>query len=259
MDLPTKNGSRKLEGKVVIITGASRGIGAEAGRRFANEGACVALAARSSQAIEDIAHEIRSNGGQAVAVPTDVSDPDSVQTLVRKTVEAFGQLDLAFNNAGEGHMPAPLADLSIEDFDRSIAVNLRGVFLAMKFEIPAMLAGGGGAIVNMSSTAGLSGVKGLGDYVAGKHGVIGLTRAAAMDYAAKNIRINTIAPGPIRNERIARLSEEAQQPIAAAVPMRRVGLPEEVCAAAIWLCSEEASFVTGTVLSVDGGRMGGWG
>ncbi len=148
--------------------------------------------------------------------------------------------------------------MAVEDFDRSIQVNLRGVFLSMKFEIQAMLAGGGGAIINMASTAGLVGVRGLSDYVAAKHGVIGLTKAAALDYVARNVRVNVIAPGSVLNERIAALSEQGRQPIINAVPLRRIGLAEDVCAAAIWLCSDEASFITGTVLSVDGGQLAGF-
>lgn len=251
--------SRRLEGKVAIITGASRGIGAAAARRFAGEGASVVLAARSQVELERLADEIRKGGGRALAVPTDVGDPASVEAMVQQTLAAFGRLDAAFNNAGDGHRPVPLADLSLDDFDRAIRVNLRGIFLAMKYEIPAMLASGGGAIVNMSSTAGLSGVKGIAGYTAGKHGIIGLTRTAALDYAAQNIRANVLAPGPIQTERISQLSDEMRQPIAAAVPMRRIGLPEEVAAAAAWLCSGEAAFITGSVLSIDGGRMAGWG
>lgn len=259
MTSPKRNGRGKLDGKVAIITGASRGIGADAARRFAQEGACVVLVARSKEVIEKVADEIKAAGGEALAVPADVSRAGDVENVVKKTMDKFGRLDVAFNNAGEGHIPVPLADISIEDFDRAIAVNLRGIFLAMKFEIPAMLASGGGAIVNMSSTAGLSGVWGIGSYVAAKHGVIGLTRAAAMDYAAQHIRVNALAPGPVLTERIAGLTEEMRRPIYAAVPMRRIGLPEEVSAAAIWLCSDEAAYITGTILSVDGGRMGGWG
>ncbi len=251
------NGRPILEGKVVLITGASRGIGATAARCFAAKGACVALVARTKEAIESIASEIKASGSQALAIPADVGDAEAVERAVKKTVEEFGRLDLAFNNASEGHVSLPLADMMVKDFDRSIQVNLRGVFLSMKYEIPAMLAGGGGAIVNMTSTAGLFGVHGLGDYVAAKHGVIGLTKTAALDYAARNVRVNAIAAGPIFNERIAALSDEGRQPIINAVPLRRIGLPEDVSAAAIWLCSDEASFITGVVLSVDGGQMAG--
>ncbi len=258
MTQSNENGRRKLEGKVALITGASRGIGATAARRFAAAGACVALVARSQAAIEAIAREIKAGGGQALAIPADVSQPEAVENAVSRTVEAFGRLDLAFNNAGQGHVSFPLVDMAVEDFDRSIQVNLISVFLSMKYEIPAMLAGGGGAIVNMASTAGLFGVRGLSDYVAAKHGVIGLTRSAALEYAAKNVHVNVIAAGPILNDRIAALSDEGRQPIINAVPLRRIGLPDDVSDAAIWLCSDEASFITGAVLPVDGGQMAGF-
>jgi NAD(P)-dependent dehydrogenase (short-subunit alcohol dehydrogenase family) len=246
-----------LEGKIAIITGASRGIGAQAARVFVREGATVVLAARSEGGLNRTVDEIQAGGGYALAVPTDVGDPTSVERLVNQTLQTYGHLDIAFNNAGEGHMPVPLANLAIDDFDRAVRVNLRGVFLAMKFEIPAMLATGGGAIVNMGSTAGLNGVRGIAGYVAGKHGIIGLTKTAALDYAGQGIRVNVIAPGPVLTERIESLSEEARQPIKNAVPLGRIGLPEEIAWTAAWLCSEQASFITGAVLPVDGGRLAG--
>jgi NAD(P)-dependent dehydrogenase (short-subunit alcohol dehydrogenase family) len=246
-----------LAGKVAIITGASRGIGAAAARTFAAAGATVVLAARDEQALAAVAKSVGDIGGRALAVPTDVADPESVRRLVQQTVAAYGRLDAAFNNAGEGHQPTPLADLDVDAFDRAVRVNLRGIFLAMKFEILSMLAGEGGAIVNMSSTAGLSGVRGMGGYVAGKHGILGLTKTAALDYAGSNIRVNAIAPGPILTERIVHLSEEARQPIIRAVPMGRIGLPEEVGALAAWLCSGQAAFITGATIPIDGGRLAG--
>ena len=246
-----------LRDKVVIITGASRGIGAAASRAFARAGAAVALAARSEQAISAIAQEIRTAGGHALAVPTDVGDPLAVEHLVERTLATFGRLDAAFNNAGDGHMPTPLADVAVEDFDRAVRGSLRGVFLAMKYEIPAMLAGGGGAIVNMSSTAGLQGVRGIAGYVAAKHGIVGLTETAALDYAARHVRVNAIAPGPILTERLSSLTEEARTPVARAVPMGHLGQPEEVAALAVWLCSDQASFITGATIPIDGGRLAG--
>jgi NAD(P)-dependent dehydrogenase (short-subunit alcohol dehydrogenase family) len=154
-------------------------------------------------------------------------------------------------------MPTPLAELAVEDFDAAVRGSLRGVFLAMKYEISAMLAGEGGAIVNMSSTAGMRGVRGMAGYDAAKHGVIGLTECAALDYAQQHIRVNAIAPGPILTERLAALSDEARAPVVRAVPMGRVGLPEEVAAVAAWLCSDQASFITGTTIPIDGGRLAG--
>lgn len=244
-----------LTGKVALITGASRGIGAAAARTFAAAGAIVVLAARDEQDLAAVAQGIITGGGRALAVPTDVGDPASVERLVQRTLDAYGRLDAAFNNAGGGHMPAPLADIAVDTFDGALRVNLRGVFLCMKYEIPAMLAGGGGAIVNMSSTAGLGGVRGMGGYVAAKHGISGLTKAAALDYAARNVRINAVAPGPILTNRIAHLSDEARDPIVRAIPMSRLGHPEEVGAVAVWLCSDQATFVTGATIPVDGGRL----
>jgi len=237
----------KLDGKVAIITGASRGIGAAAARRFAAEGARVVLAARTANALAAIAAEIP----EALAVETDVSDEASVRRLVEATMDRFGRLDVAFNNAADHHGLTPLADIPAADFDRTIAVSLRGVFLSMKFEIPAMLATGGGAIVNMSSTAGVAaGTAGLSSYVAAKHGVIGLTKAAALDYADKGIRVNALMPGPI----FTRPEMEAAN-VGQWVPMKRMGTADEVAAAAAWLCSDESAYITGTALAIDGGKL----
>jgi len=244
-----------LNGKVAIITGASRGIGATSARIFASSGAKVVLAARDEKALATIVKDVRSTGGQAIGVPTDVSDPVSVEHLIHRTLDACGRLDAAFNNAGDGHMPSPLADIKVEDFERAIRVNLTGVFLSMKYQIPAMLRNDGGAIVNMSSTAGLSGVKGIARYVASKQGIIGLTKTAALDYAQLKIRVNAIAPGPILTDRLKQLKNRDQ--VALAVPMRRIGEPEEVAYTAAWLCSEQASFITGATVPVDGGRLAG--
>jgi NAD(P)-dependent dehydrogenase (short-subunit alcohol dehydrogenase family) len=247
-----------LAGKVALVVGASRGIGATTAQAFANAGAAVALAARDASALEGIARAIQDTGGKARAIPTDVSDPLAVARLVAKTLEAYGRLDAAFNNAaGGGRPPTPLAEIPVEDYDSALAINLRGVFLAMKEEIPAMLYSGGGSIVNMSSTAGLSGVRGMSAYVASKHGVVGLTRVAALDYAERNIRVNAVAPGPILTDRIKILSDEARTQIAQAVPMRRLGQPEEVAALVVWLCSDQAAFMTGATLTIDGGRLSG--
>ena len=239
-----------LEGKVAIITGASRGIGAAAARAFSAAGARAVLAARSSGPLEELAAEIRAGGAEALAVTTDVSSEDSVKELIGRAVDAFGRLDVAFNNAGEGQMPQPLADLPSDWFDRAILANLRSAFLCMKYEIPAMLATGGGAIVNMSSTAGVSVAQGIAAYAAAKHGVIGLTKVAALDYAEKGIRVNALAPGPILTDpRMERAN------IGQFVPIKRMGRPDEVAEAAVWLCSDESAFVTGAVLAIDGGRL----
>ena len=154
-------------------------------------------------------------------------------------------------------MATPLADISVEEFEAALKTNLYGAWLGMKYEIPAMLAAGGGAIVNMSSTAGLQGAPGMGPYAAAKHGVVALTKTAALDYGKRNVRVNAVAPGPIVNEQMSRLPEETLQGIARYVPLGRLGRTEEVARAAVWLCSDEASFITGAVLSIDGGRLAG--
>ena len=248
-----------LRGKVAIVTGASRGIGAATARAFADAGAAVALAARSEHELTELAAAISAAGGRAIAVPTDVGNADAVRQLVERTVETFVTLDLAFNNAaGGGPPPTPLADVPVDAYDTAIAITLRSVFLSMKFEIPAMLqTGEGGAIVNMSSTAGLEAVGGLAGYVSAKHGVIGLTKTAALDYGDRNIRVNAVAPGPILTDNLARAGEEAQRQAASAMPIRRVGLPDEVARVVVWLCSDRASYVTGATIPIDGGKLAG--
>ena len=251
-------GAGELDGKVAVVTGASRGIGAAVARAFSNAGAAVALAARDGSALDRLADEITGAGGNAIAWPTDVSDADAVARLIDRTVAQFGRVDVACNNAaGGGHRPTPLAEVSLDAFDSAVAVNLRGIFVAMRYEIPAMLASGGGAIVNMSSTAGSQAVAGLVAYVATKHGLEGLTKVAALDYAAAGIRVNAIAPGPILTDNLKRAGADAQAMAAAAMPLRRLGQPDEVAAAAVWLASDAAAFVTGTTLTIDGGKLAG--
>ena len=252
-------GSRPtLEGRAGIITGASRGIGAATARAFVAAGVAVALAARDGAALAALAEELSSDGGRAIAVPTDVADRASVERLVDQTVDAFGRLDLAFNNAaGGGQAPTPLAELPVDAYDSAVAITLRGVFLSMKYEIPPMLETGGGAIVNMSSTAGLEGVGGLAGYVSSKHGVIGLTKVAALDYAERGVRVNALAPGPILTDRLAEAGEEMQKRAGMAMPMRRIGQVQEIAAAVVWLCSDQASYITGVTLPIDGGKLAG--
>jgi NAD(P)-dependent dehydrogenase (short-subunit alcohol dehydrogenase family) len=249
-----------LEGKVALVMGASRGIGAEIARAYAAAGAGVVLAARDEQALLRVADEIDGAGGHAIAVRADVSSEADVRAAVRVAIDEFGRLDVATNNAAGGAPPTPLADLQLADFEQSIRTNLVGGFLAIKHEIAAMLENDGpvrGAIVNISSTAGLEGVASLAGYSATKHGLIGLTKVAALDYAERGIRVNAVAPGPILTHDLERAGEKYQRMAAEAMPMRRVGLPSEVADAVVWLSSEQSSFVTGTTVVIDGGKMAG--
>jgi NAD(P)-dependent dehydrogenase (short-subunit alcohol dehydrogenase family) len=247
-----------LTDQVAVVTGASRGIGAATARAFAQAGAAVVLAARDKTRLDDLAAEITAAGGTALSVTTDISDPGDVERMVSSTLDAFGRLDIAFNNAaGGGHPPTPLTDVALEDFDSAIAINLRGTFLCLKHEIAAMLDSGGGAIVNMTSTAGLEAVGGLAAYVSSKHGIVGLTKVAALEYAARGIRVNAVAPGPILTEQLERAGAAAQQAAAQAMPMKRMGRPEEVAATVTWLCGDSASFITGATIPIDGGKLAG--
>jgi NAD(P)-dependent dehydrogenase (short-subunit alcohol dehydrogenase family) len=246
-----------MSGRVALVAGASKGIGAATAAEFAAAGAAVVLAARDTAALKSVAEGIEARGGRTLAVGTDVTDPGSVRRLVEQAVERFGRLDAAFNNATAGPLPAPLADIDPDEFDLGIATNVRGTFLGMKFQIPAMLASGGGAIVNMASLAGVIGVANLAAYVAGKAGIIGLTKVAALDYADQGIRVNVVAPGPILTHHLEAAGPQAQRGAAQATPMRRTGTVAEVARAVLWLCSEQSSFITGTVLPIDGGQAAG--
>lgn len=246
---------------MAIVTGAGRGIGAATARALARAGSTVVLAARTETELALVARQIIEAGGQALPVVTDVADPTSVERLVQDTVAAHGRLDIAFNNAGEGHQPQALADLSVGEFDRTLSTTARGVFFSLKSEIAAMLENDppGGAIVNMASTAGLRGVPGIAAYVAGKHAIVGLTETAALDYAQHGIRVNAVAPGPVASHRLVSLDASTRERIAGSVPLGRLGAVEEVAAAVTWLCSDQASFITGVTLCVDGGKLAGGG
>lgn len=246
-----------MQGRVALVAGASKGIGAATAEAFANAGAAVVLGARNAEALQEVVGRIEARGGQAIGVRTDVADVDSMRNLVDQALGTYGRLDAAFNNATDGPMPAPLADIDPDEFDRGIATNIRGTFLGMKFEIRAMLPTGGGAIVNMASVAGLNGTANLAAYVAGKAGIIGLTKVAALDYADAGIRVNVVAPGPILTYHLEAAGPEAQRLAGLATPMRRVGTTSEVAQVVLWLCSEQAAFVTGTVVPIDGGQSAG--
>jgi NAD(P)-dependent dehydrogenase (short-subunit alcohol dehydrogenase family) len=243
--------------RVALVAGASRGIGADTAKAFARAGYAVVLGARDTDALRRVVDEITAAGGRAAAAKTDVGDVDSMRGLVELAVNEYGRLDAAFNNATDGPMPAPLADIDPDEFDLAIRVNVRGTFLGMKFEIPAMLATGGGAIVNMASVAGLRAMTNLAAYVTGKAGIVGLTETAALDYADRGIRVNVVAPGPILTHHLERAGAEAQRLAAASVPMGRVGTTIEVADTVLWLCSDESSFVTGATIPIDGGQLAG--
>ena len=247
------HGAGTVDGQVALVAGASKGIGAATAEAFAAAGAAVVLGSRDTAALGAVASRISSRGGRVLATYLDVTDADSMRQVVDQALSMFGRLDAAFNNASAGPLPTPLADIDPADFDLGIATNIRGTFLGMKFQIPAMLRSGGGAIVNMASIAGLNGTANLAAYVAGKAGIIGLTKVAALDYADQGIRVNVVAPGPILTYHLEAAGPQAQQGAAMSTPMRRVGRPAEVAQVVLWLCSEQSSFVTGTVVPIDGG------
>jgi NAD(P)-dependent dehydrogenase (short-subunit alcohol dehydrogenase family) len=244
-------------GKVAFVTGGANGIGRAAALAFARDGASVVVADVSETQNQETARMIQDLGGRALAVACDVSRNADVQRALNATVDRFGRLDFAFNNAGIEYKIKPAADVTEEEWNRIMDIDLRGVFLCMKHEIPLMLKQGGGAIVNTSSGAGIKGFKGGAAYVAAKHGVVGLTKAAALDYAQSNIRINAVCPGIIDTPMMDRFSggtDEGRHAVIAQEPVGRMGTPEEIAATVVWLCSDAAAFVVGHAMVVDGGQ-----
>jgi NAD(P)-dependent dehydrogenase (short-subunit alcohol dehydrogenase family) len=250
--------ARRLEGRVVLVTGASSGIGRAAAKRFAAEGACVAAGARRTDLLNDLVAEINAAGGESMAVTLDVTDEQSVQAAVAATVERFGRLDGAFNNAGQIGSGKPLHQTDPDYWRRVVEVNLTGVYYAMKHEIPVMLAGDGGSIVNTSSTGGIIAMPGFTDYAASKWALHGLTKSAALEYARHGIRINIVAPGSTRTEMWNTLGErhvaEIEAQLGGWVPMNAVALADDVARVALFLLSEESRWMTGAVLPTDGGQ-----
>jgi NAD(P)-dependent dehydrogenase (short-subunit alcohol dehydrogenase family) len=248
------NGS--FEDKVTLVTGAASGIGRAAALQFAANGATVAVADIDEAGARSTAKAIEEIGGQAEAIGVDVADPESVRSMVDRVAGTFGALHYAFNNAGIVGAGSSVADMPVDVWDRGIAVMLTGVFLCMKFEIPLVVGSGGGAIVNTSSGAGIIGFPGMANYVAAKHGVIGLTKTAALEYISSGIRINAVCPGTARSRMVEDWiggDPEAEAQVAGLHPIGRIAGPDEIAAAALWLCSDEASFVVGHALVVDGG------
>jgi NAD(P)-dependent dehydrogenase (short-subunit alcohol dehydrogenase family) len=245
-----------FENKVALVTGAGSGMGLAAAQAFAEEGAAVALVDINESAVRTAADQLVAAGHKAAAIRCDVTDEAQVKAMVEQTLSAFGGLDAAFNNAGVQSLAVETADASSEEFDRVNAINLRSVWLCMKYELLHMRTQGSGAIVNNSSIGGLIGIPGRAIYHATKHGVIGLTKSAALEYAARGIRINAVCPGAIETPMVAKMiakEPESMKDITKEQPIGRLGRPEEVASAVLWLCSPGSSFVIGHALAVDGG------
>ena len=248
----------RVENKVALITGGGSGIGRATALLFGREGAKVMVADYDPEGGEHTVKTIKETGGAAVFHAADVSNPQHVDGLMHKVVETYGRLDCAFSNAGIEGQRRETPECSLDNWNRVIAINLTGVFLCMKYEIPLMLKHGGGSIVNTASAAGLVGLAGGPAYVAAKHGVAGLTKTAALEFAQKGIRVNAVCPGFIRTPMVERVLDKgtfSEEQIFAAEPMHRMGKPEEIAEAVLWLCSDASSFVTGLPMPVDGGYV----
>jgi NAD(P)-dependent dehydrogenase (short-subunit alcohol dehydrogenase family) len=251
------NDSGSFARKVAFVTGAGTGIGRAAAIAFARKGVSVVGADVSELGNRETARIIEEAGGRSLAVKCDVSRGDDVKAALDKTIETFGRLDFAFNNAGVEQPIMATADLTEQEWERIVDINLRSVFLCMKYEIPLMLKQGAGAIVNTSSGAGVKGIAGQAAYCATKFGIVGLTKAAALDYAKSNIRVNAVCPGIIETPMMDRFSggtPEGRERVIAQEPVGRMGKPEEIAAAVVWLSSDAAAFVVGHAMVIDGGQ-----
>jgi NAD(P)-dependent dehydrogenase (short-subunit alcohol dehydrogenase family) len=247
-----------MDGKVALVTGGASGLGRASALALARAGVRLVVADVDEAGGKETVARINDAAGEAHFVRADVTIPEAVEAMVAATVERFGRLDCAVNNAGTTGPGGRTADYSLDDWNRTLALNLTGVFLCMKYEIPRMVEQGGGAIVNMSSGAGLVGFAGLPAYVASKHGVVGLTRAAALEYVKDGVRINAVCPGSTRTPMLEGFmagDEQIERMMTASVPLGRLGRPEEIAEAVVWLCSDAASFVVGHAMAVDGGSV----
>jgi len=250
------NNMNEFQDKVAIVTGATSGIGRAAAIAYAREGAKVVVAGRRATEGEETVRLLQAQGGEGIFVKTDVSKAVQVKELVERTMQKFGRLDIAFNNAGIEQVPLPFLEQDEETFDQVVDINAKGVWLCMKYEIPAMLKTGGGSIVNTASVFGVLGIPGDEIYIASKHAVIGLTKSAAVEFGKQGIRVNAILPGVVDTDMYKRFAgdkPEFRKQMNAMHPIGRIGKPEEMAEAAIWLSSSKASFVTGHSLMVDGG------
>jgi NAD(P)-dependent dehydrogenase (short-subunit alcohol dehydrogenase family) len=245
--------TKRFEGKTAFITGAASGIGRATAVAFAAEGARVVVTDRVEAALQETAEYVKESGGEVLAIACDVSKPEEIEAAVAQAVNTFGRIDCAFNNAGVENKATPLHEIELEEWDRILSINLRGTFVCMKHEIAQMVRQDGGVVVNTSSGAGIRGVAGGASYAASKHAMIGMTKSAALDYAKQNIRVNCVLPGNIATPMMDRFTGGDIQKAIDLEPVGRLGKPEEIAEAVLWMCSDLGGFVTGASIVVDGG------